>query len=73
MSLVGYEGPLRRDALSRFNLFRNVRFSVSNGVYICNLCETEGKGPGERFKVPADEIGVALMKQHLRDEHNVRA
>lgn len=42
---------------------------MANGSYIYNPCEWAGKPPGERFKVPADEIGVALMKQHLREEH----
>lgn len=40
---------------------------MTTGVYICNVCEQDGKPPGERFKVPADEIGVALMQQHLTD------
>ena len=42
---------------------------MTTGVYICLVCEQEGKLPGERFKVPADEIGVALMRRHLADEH----
>jgi hypothetical protein len=34
----------------------------------CNLC-----GPDERkpFKAPYDDVGVALMREHLRSDHNV--
>jgi hypothetical protein len=32
-------------------------------IATCNLCG---------FKVPYDEIGVELMKAHLKDKHNVR-
>lgn len=40
-----------------------------SGVYICNLCERAGLPPGKRFKVPADQIGRALMEQHIRKPH----
>ena len=33
-------------------------------LYVCNLCEGD-----EPFKVPADEIGVVIMKEHLSKEH----
>lgn len=36
--------------------------------YVCERCKQEGKAP---FTVPADEIGIALMKEHLRDKHGV--
>lgn len=34
-------------------------------MYSCNLCKEQG----EDFTAPADEIGAALMKQHLKSEH----
>lgn len=34
-------------------------------MYSCNLCKADGK----EFKVPADEIGVELMKAHLNEKH----
>ncbi len=43
-----------------------------SGFYICNMCKEVGKKSEERFKVPADEIGVALMREHLKTEHGVR-
>lgn len=46
---------------------------MASGMYICNLCKREDKiDPGESFKVPADELGVAIMKEHLKTEHGVR-
>lgn len=35
-------------------------------MYSCNLCKEAGK----EFKVPADPIGAAIMRQHLKEEHN---
>ena len=32
----------------------------------CNMC----KG-GDPFRCPNDHVGVALMTEHLRDEHDV--
>ncbi len=32
---------------------------MTHGEYVCNACG---------FRVPADEIGVALMKEHLRSD-----
>lgn len=36
-------------------------------LYVCNRCKDEGKD----FSVPADFIGVELMKAHLWDEHQL--
>lgn len=36
-----------------------------SGEYVCNQCRDRG----EDFRVPADEIGAAIMKEHLRKEH----
>lgn len=36
-------------------------------LYVCNRCKDAGKD----FSVPADEIGVELMKAHLWDEHKL--
>lgn len=36
-------------------------------LYVCNRCKDEGK----EFQVPADFIGVELMKSHLWDEHRL--
>lgn len=33
--------------------------------YVCNTCRDDGRD----FRTPADEIGVALMHEHLRTEH----
>lgn len=33
--------------------------------YKCNICKDEP------FQVPADEIGVVLMKEHLKQDHGV--
>ena len=38
-----------------------------SGEYVCNKC----KDAGTDFRVPADEIGVAIMQEHLRTEHGV--
>jgi hypothetical protein len=35
------------------------------------MCERDGLPAGERFSVPADEIGVAIMLQHLDTEHEI--
>lgn len=35
------------------------------GSYVCITCRNAGKD----FRVPADEIGAALMREHLRTEH----
>lgn len=45
---------------------------MPKGRYICEVCERDGKAPGEKCSVPADEIGVELMKAHLRDEHGIK-
>ena len=37
-------------------------------MFYCNLCTKNG----EEFEVPADEIGVAIMRQHLADKHDVK-
>lgn len=37
-------------------------------VYVCNLCKDEGND----YSVPADEFGVAFMKEHLWEKHGVR-
>jgi hypothetical protein len=37
-------------------------------MWICNLCA----GGGKEFIVPADEIGKALMTEHLFDSHGVK-
>lgn len=36
-------------------------------LYYCNLCKDEGVSTS----MPADEIGAALMQQHLLTEHGV--
>lgn len=36
-------------------------------MYSCNLC----KDAGERFMVPADLVGVELMKAHLTEKHGI--
>ena len=36
--------------------------------YSCNLCKKDGK----ETKIPADEVGVELMKAHLETEHDVK-
>lgn len=38
-----------------------------NAQVTCGLCEKDGK----EFTVPIDEIGVAVMKQHLASEHGI--
>lgn len=38
----------------------------------CNVCKEEKLAAGlETFQVPNDPIGVALMKQHLKSEHEI--
>lgn len=41
-----------------------------SGHFICKQCEDEGKGPGERFKVPDTEEGQATMILHLVHAHS---
>jgi hypothetical protein len=41
-----------------------------SGSFICKKCEDEGKGPGERFKVPDTVEGEAEMILHLIKDHN---
>jgi hypothetical protein len=36
-------------------------------MLVCRLCRNEEK----EFKVPLDEIGSALMKEHLREVHEL--
>lgn len=38
-------------------------------MYQCRMCVLDKKRP---FKVPADEIGIALMQQHLLSKHDVK-
>lgn len=39
------------------------------GIWVCNTCKDQGKD----YSVPAgDEIGVILMRAHLKDEHGIR-
>lgn len=59
--------------------------SLPSGNYVCNvqvekLDRTTRADKTHReetivvacgFKAPADEIGVALMQQHLKDEHGI--
>jgi hypothetical protein len=33
--------------------------------YVCELCESKP------FRVPVDEVGAALMQQHLKSEHDL--
>ncbi|WP_250029689.1 hypothetical protein [Paractinoplanes maris] len=40
-----------------------------SGFLICYLCELAGRGPGERFKVPADGPGQARMERHVLEPH----
>lgn len=35
-----------------------------SGEYVCNQCP-----PDDRFRVPADPIGVELMRGHIREQH----
>lgn len=37
------------------------------GNYTCNLCKKEGK----ETIIPADKIGMALMKAHLVEKHSI--
>lgn len=37
-----------------------------SGLYVCNLCK-----PDRAFKVPAGDIGAAMMMQHLMDKHDI--
>lgn len=39
------------------------------GLYVCTECAENGID----VKMPVDEIGVALMHQHLKSEHGVIA
>ena len=39
---------------------------MSGQLWGCNLCKDE-----EKFIVPADEIGKALMEAHLANEHGI--
>lgn len=34
---------------------------------ICQVCQDDD----DEFSVPADKIGIALMKRHLANEHDV--
>lgn len=34
--------------------------------YVCNQCSSEN-----RFRVPADPVGVALMRAHLAEAHGL--
>jgi len=43
---------------------------MPSGLFVCELCRTAGKPD---FKTPYDEIGAALMEQHLRSEHHLTA
>lgn len=36
-----------------------------SGEYVCEPC----RHLGEDFRVPADEVGVELMKAHLYEKH----
>lgn len=36
-------------------------------MYVCNACTEAGKDT----RIPADEVGAALMQQHLLSEHGV--
>jgi hypothetical protein len=36
-------------------------------LYVCEACREVGKD----MKIPADEVGAALMQQHLQSEHDV--
>ena len=36
-------------------------------LYTCMACQSEGK----EVQIPADEVGAALMQQHLKTEHGI--
>lgn len=38
-------------------------------MFVCELCKTKGAD----FRTPVDEIGSALMEQHLISDHNLSA
>lgn len=42
---------------------------MSAEFYICNACADDGMDT----TMPADEVGAALMQQHLASEHGVTA
>lgn len=44
------------------------REDTMKGMYVCELCKKQGK----ETKIPADEVGAALMESHLKAEHGVR-
>lgn len=37
-------------------------------LYSCQICKKEGRD----FSVAADQYGVAMMREHLRDKHGER-
>ncbi len=38
-------------------------------IAVCNLCKPDQPYPNEPFRVPWDEMGRALMWEHLKEEH----
>ena len=41
---------------------------MSGDLWACRLCNDNG----DEFIVPADEIGVELMKAHLLEKHGIK-
>lgn len=42
---------------------------MSGDIYVCELCDENDKAT----LIPADEVGAALMQEHLKSEHGVVA